>query len=388
MFNQVAELNIIASNGPQLITGLNKSELIIDLNASNTFVNGDLIESFLSSGKVFRCRWIQGGLKGALTPLEYGTSRILLDLPNPLIDFDLELLPNRYQFTYQVKIYTQTLNPRYAALTEKLGIPLEVLEKIPEQTLSILEGVNTMAGSDTRKLQSDLQSIAQAAQAANSAATAAATKATAAQAKVNTVEGELISAKAEMVQSREFELTQASFVLGQNEFGPCYIATVTHDLMGPSVSMALLDADGDAQGYSQLIANKPGMLDKAMVELSTAQYAENSFPLNLVLHGQASTGSLPETSMTGYAVPNSNYKARLNRTTQRIERQLNGSSTWEIIRDDQSVQSAKLGTDGRIDCLLVDGVTYVFTDVMGSGWQGSNQAFHDFMTVANGAIVL
>lgn len=388
-YSLISTLNVSANNGKQLIQGLNKTSLLIEINGEQTFQNGDLLERVVKSGRVFGCRWIQGQLKGQLQPLEYGQHEILLDVPNPLLAFDLEVVPNRYQFNYQVKVYTKTFNPRFDVLAEKLGISVNTLQFFPEQTLLFLEGLNLMAGSDTRKLQADLQAIANAANAADAKAVAADAKASSAQTKATTVEGELISAKAEMVQSREFELTQASFVLGTNEFGPCYIATVTHDLMGGTVQMSLLDADGDAQGYSQLIANKPGQPDKAMVELSTAQYMENSFPLNFVLQGQVGAGVVPTSpGMNGLAVQGTNYMVRLNTAIQRLERKLNGSTSWEIVRDDQNIQAAMLAPDGRIDVRLADGVTYVWTDINGAAWQGSNQTWFDGLGDGLGRLAL
>lgn len=274
-FNLKTTLNVSANNSIQLIQGLTKINLLIEIFGNDTFASGSRIERSFKKGYVFRLRWLQNGLRGSLVSASYGTEDFIFNVPNPLEPFDIEVIPNRYQFTYVVKVFEKVFNPSYANLTEKLGIPLSLLESFPESTLLALQGINLMANTDTR---TTLAAIEAAALKADQALTVG----QGAQTKADLTANSLVEAKTEMVLDRRFELSQAMFTL-ENGF---MVADVTHDLTAGQPQMSLTDAQGDEQGFAQLIAKSPSV---ARVELSMSQYNDNSYPLTFLCQGSKGT---------------------------------------------------------------------------------------------------
>lgn len=138
-----------------------------------------------------------------------------------------------------------------------------------------------MASSDTRNLinavQTSTASIAsnQAAQDSINSANAAAI--TAAQLAADNF-------NKEMIISEKFSLSAADFVAQLNGV---YHAIVNLILVDGSkgVSLTLTDADGDDQGFSQLISPYMGDAQKACAEISASQLADNSYPLSLLCQG-------------------------------------------------------------------------------------------------------
>jgi hypothetical protein len=198
------------------------------------------------------------------------------------------------QFEYSVEIFTRTFNPIYAELVTRFGIPLSLLQKMPEQTLQILEGLYNVPQSDTRQARLDAIAAKEAAQAAQLAADSANTAVTTLGSTVSTIDGkvsateaELISVSQEMIINEEFQLVQASFVL-ENGF---YVADVTHTLSGSRPDMTLVDSIGDEQGQAQMIVKSPTVV---RVELDPSQWADNSYPMFLTLQGKKSAPILAQ----------------------------------------------------------------------------------------------
>ena len=271
-YQLIATKNVTKNNGPQRIAVVDATELLLKLTTVNSFVSGYEVERSFNSGKQFRLRWLQANLSGKLIPLEYGEHEILFDVPFALLPYEIEILPNYLTFTYTVEIFKAIYNPRFDALAEKLGITVELLRNIPQQTLLILEGLNLMASSDTRQLIATIEQ-----QALEALITREMTDAINVQ-NTATV-ATLAAVKSELLTQEEYELVSASFVF-RNGF---MVANVDHGLSGGKVQMSLMDAQGDVQGFSQLIATSP---TKATVELTVSQHADNSYPLTFLLQGK------------------------------------------------------------------------------------------------------
>jgi hypothetical protein len=299
MFQTVLTRNVTGNNGPQLFTGLDNPDLLITVSGPQTFSSGSSLERFVNSGNTFNVRWVQNGIKGRLIPMGYESVEILFDIPSPMESFDLELIPFRLHFDYDVEIGKRIFNPEFNSLAEKLGISLDTLRYFPEHTLLLLQGIDLMASSDTRALR--LQAIADRAAIAQAQADAllaqtnlASTQSEldALETSVNTIDGkvsateaELVSISQEMIVDEEFSVASSAFVL-ENGF---YVADVTHTLSGSRPDMTLTDSQGDDQGQAQLIIKSPTVV---RIELDPEQYADNSYPLFLTLQGKKSGSSV------------------------------------------------------------------------------------------------
>lgn len=295
MFELKHSLDVSDTNQTQLIEGLTNPELLVEILGESTFRGGNLIQPAFKSGNQFGVSWEQSGKVGSKVWIPYGESEILFDIPSPLAPFNLRIYPSRLQFNYSVRIYTRVYNPVYDSLSESLGIDASLLRSIPQSTLQILTGINLMASADTRQLLKNITDAATAASQAQTTATqadekalAADAKATALQSGLTVVEGELISTKAEMVHQSEFKIESADFILRSNEYGPCMIASVTHDLLGGPVQMSLTDKSGDEQGFSQLVGNIEGWPGVAKIELTIDQHSSADYPLTFLLQGKKS----------------------------------------------------------------------------------------------------
>jgi hypothetical protein len=299
MFQLNLSLNVSANNGKQTLLNIASSDVLVVLNSAQTFQGGDLIERTFKSGDTFSIRWIQRTLKGKLIPLSYGETEIIFDVPDLLQTFDLELIPSRLQFEYSVEIFTRIFDPIYAELTERLGIPLQLLQKMPEQILQILLGLHTMPSSDTRNVLEALEIQGQtiATQGTTIASQQAALDA--ANLKLGTVETELVTVKTESLIQEEFTLSQSDFILS----GTRWVASKLLEALdgSKSVQMSCVDADGDEQGFSQLMHPFMGDVQKAAVELSATQYAENAYPLKFLVQGNRAVSQ--DTTPSGVWVP-------------------------------------------------------------------------------------
>lgn len=309
MFQLNSSLSVSANNGKQTILNIASSDTLVVLNSTQTFQGGDLIERNFKSGNIFSIRWMQGILKGKLIPLSYGETEIIFDVPDLLQSFDLELIPSRLQFEYSIEVFTRIFNPIYAELNTRFGIPLQLLQKTPEQTLQILSGLYNVPQSDTRQARLDAIAAKEAAQAAqlaadtaNTAVTTLGSTVTTLNSKVSATEVELISVSQEMIINEEFQLVQASFVL-ENGF---YVADVTHTLSGSRPDMTLVDSVGDEQGQAQMIVKSPTMV---RVELDPSQWTDNTYPLFLTLQGKKSTPVVAQGQWE--AIPGANRDFRI-----------------------------------------------------------------------------
>jgi hypothetical protein len=359
MFQLNSSLNVSANNGKQTLLNIASSDVLVVLNSAQTFQGGDLIERNFKSGNTFSIRWMQGTLKGKLIPLSYGETEILFDVPNLLQSFDLELIPSRLQFEYSVEIFTRIFNPVYAELTERFDIPLQLLQKMPEQTLQILKGLFNVPQSDTRQARLDAiaaKELAQAAQltadSANTAVTTLGTTVSTIDGKVSATEAELISVSQEMIINEEFQLVQTSFIL-ENGF---YVADVTHTLSGSRPDMTLVDSIGDEQGQAQMIVKSPTVV---RVELDPSQWADNTYPMFLTLQGKKST---PVVAQGWVALPGANRSFRIS----------NGNLENST---DQGVNVNLMGTD----------IVEAFVSVMESQVWAKNQSNEYLIFGSNGA---
>jgi hypothetical protein len=193
------------------------------------------------------------------------------------------------QFEYSVEVFTRIFNPIYAELTERLGIPLTLLQKMPEQTLQILLGLHTMPSSDTRNVLSAIEQQGQTITAQGNTITSQQALLDAANLKLGSVETELVTVKTESLIQEEFTLNQTDFTLNNGRWTAFKMLA---ELNGTkAVQMSCIDADGDEQGFSQLMHPYAGDVQKVAVELSATQYAENAYPLSFLVQGNRKVSS-------------------------------------------------------------------------------------------------
>ena len=276
MFNLVSALDISASNGIQVITGLNNQNLMISLSTRDTFRGGDLIERNYNKGSTFKIRWVQASNKGVFKPLAYGDTELYFDIALPGTEFNLELYPNYYQFTYEARIYEKRLTQSQVDLAIALQIPSDFLNAIPPEYIQLLNGLRTMAQSDTRT--------------AAAAILAAQTAADLANQTIVSVNDELNAVKSTVVSVTEDMVTQDSFSVVASDFvivGDFYHAIKPLVKVSGStpVQMSLTDSMGEEQGFSQLISPYLGDSMKACVELNASQFADDTYPLTFLVQG-------------------------------------------------------------------------------------------------------
>lgn len=142
-----------------------------------------------------------------------------------------------------------------------------------------------MTQSDTRELVIALEALQ------TSNATTQATL-TATQATINTVNATLGTVQGFMTQPEQFTILKDKFDL---IYG-VRVQTVTHGFSVGQYQMTLIDNAGDVQGFAQLIATSSTV---AAVELSIAQWNDNSYPLTLLIHGRK---PIPATVRAGVAI--------------------------------------------------------------------------------------
>ena len=177
---------------------------------------------------------------------------------------------------------------------------------------SLLGMVLEMASADTRNLIQSIEATSatiaadKAAQDATNAANAAAIAA--AQAAANTANSGVEAVNTIATQISETMVINETFAVPMNAFivqaSGLYHAVL--DLIKvdgtKGVQLSLTDADGDEQGFSQLISPYLGDVQKACVELTASQLTGNSYPLSFLCQGnKLSTvvGTPPVTPPTG-----------------------------------------------------------------------------------------
>lgn len=346
MFILVSALNITGSNGKQVITGLTSPDLLIELETRDIFSAGFQFERSYLKGDVFRVRFFQNGIYGSFIYLPYGTHEILLDVPHPGTPFDLELIPNRFQFEYNLKVSRRVLSPLALEMSEKWGIDASALELIPYQTLLTLKEINIMASSDTRNILSQVEAAAAAAQAAQTKADSASTSVTNLQTVVADVEVAMVTTETASKLKSDFSIMPNG----------SYIATYQLQALngGSGVLAQVYDAQGDEQGFSQVILGYNGNPDMVAIELSATQHAENAYPLKIVFQGKRNTASVPGATLTA------------------------SSGFWEysLTSGVLSVANTNTGTTAVIesnptalvvDAYLLNGAVYTL-DTMGNYW--------------------
>ena len=303
MFEQIAVLNVSANNSSQLIEGITNPDILIEISNNETVQNGFLVQRLINSGKVFKIRWIQGGISGNLIAVPYGIQELLFDIPSPLNPFNLEIIPGRFQFKYSVKISIRVFNPIYSSLAGKLGIPLELLNRIPQQTLQILSGIDLMASADTRNLIQSIEATgaaiaadknAQNAINASNAAAIVAVQSTASLtnsgiAAINTATAQISS---EMIINESFQVSTTAFNLKPSGLYHAVLNLIKIDGSN-GVQLSLTDNGGDEQGFSQLMVKYGENMQKVAIELTASQKTDSSFPLTLLCQGRKLTAVIP-----------------------------------------------------------------------------------------------
>lgn len=114
---------------------------------------------------------------------------------------------------------------------------------------------------------------------------------------------QFVSVGSNMVQEFRSTLNKADFV----QTGSVYIATVSHTLNNSVPQLNLFDNQGDNQGLAQLIVASS---TQVKVELSADQWADNAYPMRLVIQGVKGPSSTAPTPPI--AVPNTNFAVRYN----------------------------------------------------------------------------
>ena len=303
MFEQIAVLNVSANNSSQLIEGITNPDILIEISNNETVQNGFLVQRLVNSGKVFKIRWIQAGISGNLIAVPYGIHEILLDIPSPLNPFNLEIIPGRFQFKYSVKISIRVFNPIYSSLAGKLGIPLELLNRIPQQTLQILSGIDLMASADTRNLIQSIEATgaailadknAQNAINASNTAAIVAVQTTASLtnsgiAAINTATAQISS---EMIINESFQVPSTAFTLQSSGLYHAVLDLIKIDGSN-GVQLSLTDNGGDEQGFSQLMIKYGENTQKVAIEFTASQKNDSSYPLSLLCQGRKLTTVIP-----------------------------------------------------------------------------------------------
>ena len=383
MFEQIAVLNVSANNSSQLIEGITNPDILIEISNNETVQNGFLVQRLVNSGKVFKIRWIQAGISGNLTAVPYGIHEILLDIPSPLNPFNLEIIPGRFQFKYSVKISIRVFNPIYSSLAAKLGIPLELLNRIPQQVLQILSGIDLMKSADTRNLIQSIEAneeaitadrLAQNAINASNTAAIVAVQATASLANsgiaaINTATAQISS---EMIINESFQVLSTAFTLK-----PSGLYHAVLDLIkingSDGVQLSLTDGGGDEQGFSQLMIKYGENMQKVAIELTASQKTDSSYPLTLLCQGRKLIVPIvtPPVVSSGVALQNG-FIARLSSQLLTIT----NSSGVVVAESDPDIIAAYFrASDDRIYAASPDGYYYLTYNSMPTPiWSSSTEA--------------
>ena len=317
-YQSIATKNVTLNNGPQRIAIVNSVALLIKLTTTNSFVSGYSVEYAQNSGTRFRIRWVQNGSNGQLIPLEFGEHEILFDVPSPLESYELEILPARLIFNYEVEVLKQIYNPRFDSLSQSLGIPIALLQNIPQQTLLILEGVNLMASTDIRSTLNALEMVI--------------TQSVASTAGLASQVAAFSALSNATVVQKSFNLLKAAFLLE----GAVYRAPIAHNMATRSPVCAVYDADGDLQ-LVQVIGLDASNLK---IELTASQYNDNTYPLTVNLQAQ----NIVPSGRTGADIGGGNLVSLLSGTLSRLV-----SGNWVTI--DSNVTAAKY-RNGRVVYLI------------------------------------
>lgn len=91
--------------------------------------------------------------------------------------------------------------------------------------------------------------------------------------------------------------------------------------------------------------------------------------------------------MSGYAVPGTGYKVRLNAALGRVERSTDSFVTVENINDSNGMVSAKIAADGQIH-VLNDAGMYYYSPIVNGSWQASSSGNYEGLDSNPATIVL
>ena len=205
------------------------------------------------------------------------------------------------------------------------------------------------------------QIVAQdAANAAQAAATLAAqTAANTANAGVTAVTATTTEISGNMVINEVFSIPSSAFVLQGSGLYHAIMSLIKVD--GPKgVQLSLTDSDGDAQGFSQLISPYLGDVQKATVELTASQFANNDYPLSFICQGcKLPAVTTPPSGGTNFKrLGNLNHWYQLVNTTLQYS---NDGVTADTNMDNYNVLEAfMLTNNGEVYVKYNDGTYYMF----------------------------
>lgn len=210
-----------------------------------------------------------------------------------LIKFGIQLIVMPDSLPYTLEFSPVSWLPDgYLRISEYL-LPLSNQELIEisldspnSLSLSTLSTLFTMAQSDTRAITATVSSL-QTALTNTQQATVA----------------QFVSVSANMVQEFRSTLNKVDFILT----GSVYVATVSHTLNNSAPQLNLFDNQGDDQGLAQLTVTSS---TQVKVELTADQWADNAYPMRLVIQGIKGPSSTAPTPPV--AVPNTNFAVRYN----------------------------------------------------------------------------
>lgn len=369
MFQQLTALNVSADNSTQLIEGIANPDILIAISNSETSQGGFLFQRSFNSGKVFRVRWVQNGVKGNLISLDFGEHEILLDIPSPLELFDLEILPGRFQFKYSIEISIRVFNPTFNGLVERLGIPLELLNRIPQQTLQILNGIDLDMSTDIRAIKQTAAQLLAATQAAQQtadnavlAANTADSKAVTAQSVADTNAQEIQAAMTAIADNAANSVQKAGPIAIEadeftlNSFSGFYEYYLSHGLNDEAPDVEVIDAAKE----KQLIQSSGVDANSVKLELTADDIAGNQWPLYAIVIGKPGS-VLPIAGNGAPWVAIANNVRYFQRSGDRIDSSIDGV-TVETPMVLLNVVSAYLTTiSGRLYAAFNDG-TYGYLE--------------------------
>lgn len=239
---------------------------------------------------------------------------------------------------------------------------------------SLLGMVAEMASADTRNLIQSIEATS---------ATIAADKA--AQEIINSTNAASIAAAQtvateiteQMVINETFSLPQTAFIVQASGLYHAVMSLVKVD-GSKGVQLSLTDADGDDQGFSQLISPYMGDTQKATVELTANQLADNAFPLSFLCQGRklSAVGGTPTTPPSQGTALQGGFVARLVGNVLTITNPMG----VVITTSNADIASAYFNGGDRIYYLTTDGghgyVMYPYEG--GPQWSNTTQADYDF----------
>lgn len=232
-----------------------------------------------------------------------------------------------------------------------------------QEAAVVAQNVANVAQDTANAAQIVAQDAANAAQAA--ATLAAQTAANTANAGVTAVTATTTEISGNMVINEVFSIPSSAFVLQGSGLLPG--SGLYHAIMSlikvdgtKGVQLSLTDSDGDDQGFSQLISPYLGDVQKATVELTASQFANNDYPLSFICQGcKLPAVTTPPSGGTNFKrLGNLNHWYQLVNTTLQYS---NDGVTADTNMDNYNVLEAfMLTNNGEVYVKYNDGTYYMF----------------------------